>query len=315
MYATKHEIKMASTNQSPQYKTAELMYLQAEDSQEKLKWLKEMIKECPKHKSSEKMLANLKTRYTKLKEKITTEKKNKKSARQGTGIKKEDMQAAIIGKTKTGKSSLLSFLTNAHPEITDYPFATKLPAVGMMDYNRVGIQLIEVPAIESEYYDRGVANSADTLLILITNLSQIPEIEKKLDKFTGKKIIVFNKTDLLSEEEKRKISANLQSKKYNFVLISTKTKENIEQLKEKLFQSFGKIRVYTKQPDEKQKSNKPIILPPDSIVKDVAEKILKGFSSKVRETRIWGPSSKYPEQVVGLNHKVKDLDVVEFKTR
>lgn len=307
---------MASTNQSPFYKKAEENFLSAQTDEQKLEALEEMIRECPKHKSSEKMLANLKTRYVKLKEKIATEKKTKSSSRAETrGIKKEDMQAAIIGKTKTGKSSLLSLLTNAKPEITNYSFATKFPVVGMMDYNGVAIQMIEVPAIESEYYDRGVANSADSILILITDLSQIPEVEKKLDKFTGKKIIAFNKADLLSENEKRKISATLQSRKYNFVLISTQTEEGIGQLKEKLFQSFGKIRVYTKQPNEKQKARKPIILSPESVVKDVAEKILKGFSNKVKETRIWGPSSKYPAQVVGLQHKVQDLDIVEFKTR
>ena len=53
----------------------------------------------------------------------------------------------------------------------------------------------------------------------------------------------------------------------------------------------------------------------NAIVKDVAEKILKGFSNKVVETKIWGPSSKFPGQKVGLNHKLIDLDVVEFKTR
>ncbi|VVB82258.1 TGS domain protein [uncultured archaeon] len=120
---------------------------------------------------------------------------------------------------------------------------------------------------------------------------------------------------MLSENEKRKISATLQSRKYNFVLISSKTKEGISELKEKLFKSFGKMRIYTKQPEEKEKSKKPLILPPNSNVKDVAEKILKGFASKVKQTRIWGPSSKYPGQVVGLNHELKDMDVVEFKTQ
>lgn len=300
-------------NAHPDFIYAEKEYYLAEGLEDKLRALEKMISLVPKHKGAENLRAQLKLRYKKLKEKITTEKRSKRGSR--IGIKKEDMQAAIIGKTGTGKSSLLSFLTNAHPEIADYNFTTKIPVVGMMDYNGVSIQLIEVPAIESEYYDRGVANSADSILILITNLSQIPEAEKKLDKFSGKKIIVFNKTDLLSESEKRKISATLQSRKYNFQLISTKTEDGIGQLKEKLFQSFGKIRVYTKQPNEKQKAKKPIILFPDSIVKDVAEKILKGFSSKVKETRIWGPSSKYPGQVVGLQHKMKDLDVVEFKTK
>jgi ribosome-interacting GTPase 1 len=53
----------------------------------------------------------------------------------------------------------------------------------------------------------------------------------------------------------------------------------------------------------------------DSNIKDVAEKILKGLSKRIKETRIWGPSSKFPGQIVGLNHKLKDLDVVELKTR
>ena len=46
-----------------------------------------------------------------------------------------------------------------------------------------------------------------------------------------------------------------------------------------------------------------------------AEKILKGFSSKIKESKIWGPSSKFPGQQVGLQHELKDLDIVEFKTR
>ncbi len=302
-------------NAHPDYIYAEREYDSARDDESRLKALEKMISLVPKHKGAENLRAQIKLRYKKLKAKIAAEKKSKKSSRAGTGIKKEDMQAAIIGKTKTGKSSLLSLLTNAKPEISDYSFATKVPVVGMMDYNGVSIQLIEIPAIEFEYYDRGVANSADTLLILVADLFQIPEIEKKLDKFIGKKIIVFNKSDLLSETEKRKVSATLQSKKYNFVMISTETKENIEQLKEKLFQSFGKIRVYTKQPGEKQKAKKPIIMYPNSIVKEVAEKILKGFSRRIKETRIWGPSSKYPGQVVGLNHVMRDMDIVEFKTR
>lgn len=60
---------MASTNQSPQYQKAESMFLEAKTNEEKLRWMEEMIKEAPKHKSSEKMVANLKTRYIKLKEK------------------------------------------------------------------------------------------------------------------------------------------------------------------------------------------------------------------------------------------------------
>ena len=59
----------------------------------------------------------------------------------------------------------------------------------------------------------------------------------------------------------------------------------------------------------------PMVMPPESTVKDVAERILKGFANKVKETKITGPSSKFPNQKVGLSHKLKDLDVIEFHTR
>jgi hypothetical protein len=303
---------MASTNQSPAYQKAQGKFLLAITDKEKIEALEEMIKECPKHKSSENMLANLKTRYKKLKEKIEKGKKSGKSNK--IGIKKEDMQAALIGFTNTGKSSLLSILTNAHPKIANPEFTTTYPIIGMMDYLGTSIQIIEIPAIESESYDRGLVNTADTILILITKLEQINKILEKLIKIPKEKIIIFNKIDLLTDNEKRKISATLTSKKHNFILISTKTKEGIDELKSKVFNSFNKIRVYTKEPG-KEKSNKPIILEPNSTIQKVAEKILKGFSSKVKETKIWGPSSKFSGQKVGLNHKLKDLDVVEFKTK
>ena len=48
---------------------------------------------------------------------------------------------------------------------------------------------------------------------------------------------------------------------------------------------------------------------------DVAEKILHGFSNKVKETKIWGPSSKFSGQIVSFRHVLKDMDIVEFKTK
>ncbi len=223
------------------------------------------------------------------------------------------MQAVIIGETNTGKSSLISILTNSKPEIADYKFTTKIPLIGTMNFLGTNIQLIENPAIESAYYDKGLTNTTDTILIIITSLDQINKIKLLIKNSSAKQIIIFNLTNQ-TKQEIRKISATLQSKKYNFVIISTKTQEGIEELKNKIFQSFDKIRVYTKEP-RKEKSSKPMILKPDATIKDVAEKILKGFSDKIKETKIWGPSSKFSGQKVGLKHKLKDLDVVEFKTR
>ncbi len=304
---------MASTNQSPFYQKAQGKFLSAQTNEERIAALEEMIKECPKHKSSENMLANLKTRYKKLKSQIEKVKKSGKSGKKG--IKKEEMQAVIIGFTNSGKSSLLSILTNAKPKISEYNFTTKYPKIGIMNYPKgVQIQLIEIPAFESEYYDKSVVNTADIILILVTDFEEVNKIKNKLEKIKGKKIILFNKIDSFNNNEKRKISANLSSKKHKFVLISTETKEGIEELKEKIFKSFDKIRVYTKE-HGKGKTDKPIILDKGEKVKDVAEKILKGFSEKVKETLVTGPSSKFSNQKVSLQHKLKDLDIVEFKMK
>ena len=299
-------------NASPHFERAQSEHESAVGTEAKIRTLKKMLTLAPKHKGAENLLKQLKTRLKKLK--YTSEKESKKAGSTQKGIKKEDMQAVIIGKTNVGKSSIISLLTNAEPKISENKFTTTNPIIGMMSFEKTSIQLIEIPAIESEYYNKGLVNTADTILIVVDKIEQIKEILEEIKNSSGKKIILFNKIDLLSEQEKRKLSSTLQSKKYNFVLISTKTKENLDELKNKIFHSFDKIRVYTKEPG-KEKSPKPIIMKPDSTLKDVAEKILKGFSKKVKETRIWGPSSKFAGQKIGLQHKLKDLDVVEFKTR
>ena len=307
-------------NASPEYGHAEKEYHLAKTTEEKIEKLKKMLSVAPKHKSSENLIAQLRTRLKKFQGEIERAKKLSKSRGGKIGIKKSEMQTVIVGFANAGKSLLLSILTKAHPKISETEFTTTSPIIGMMPYLGTQIQLIEIPAIDSDFYDKGTVYTADSILILIRNLEELKKIESILQT-KGKKIIVVTKSDLLSESEKRKISATLQSKKYNFIIVSSanvllnqEDQESIRTLKEKIFQSFNKIRIYTKEPG-KEKSNNPLILKPETTVREVAEKILKGFSEKVKKTRIWGPSSKFPGQIVGLNHKLKDLDILEFKTK
>lgn len=294
---------------NPEYSKAEREFHESSSIEEQMRALQKMISFAPKHKGAENLRAQLKTKYKKLKEKLIKSKKSGKSTKQG--IKKHEMQAVLLGFTNSGKSSLLSALTNANPKISPNKFSTTSPIIGMMAFEGAQIQLIENPAIDSEFYDKGLTNTADTILILINNLQQLQEIKNKLET-NSKKIIIFNNKEKFSQNDLRKIAATLQSKKNNFIIISKK--EDLKKLKEKIFKSFDKIRVYTKEPG-KQKTNKPIILQQGSTIKDVSEKILHGFANQIRETRVTGPSSKFPNQKVKLTHKLKDLDVVEFKTR
>jgi uncharacterized protein len=299
-------------NAHPEYTHAEKAYHLAQTTEEQLKALETMISFAPAHKGGENLRAQLKTRYKKLKEKIAKAKKSGKSTK--VGIKKDDMQVAIIGFSNVGKSSLLDKLTNASPKISEVEFSTRVPVIGMMGVESVSIQMIEVPAFGSVFFDKGLVNSADTLVLVIEKFEDISKLEKGLDKAQGKRIIALNKVDSLSENEKRKISSKLQSKKHEFVLVSGFSGEGMEELKSKIFTSFDKIRVFTKEPGKKR-SPRPIIMKPGSVVGEVAEKILKGFSKKVKEVKIWGPSSKFSGQTVGMKHKLKDLDVVEFRTK
>jgi ribosome-interacting GTPase 1 len=303
-------------NAHPDYLAAERGFHQAETSEQKIRALKKMISVAPKHMGAENLRKQLKTRLRKLK--YSKEKQDKSGKSSYKGIKKDDMQAVIVGETNSGKSSLLSILTNAQPEIADYNFTTKHPIIGMTKYSGTNIQLIENPAIESEYYNKGLTNTTDTIIIIITSFEQLEKINQELKNFKGKKIIVFNDKDKRNQNELRKLEATLKSKKLNFIILSLRVGQDSQGghfnlLKEKIFKSFNKIRVYTKEPGKK-KTDRPIILKPDSTVKDVAEKILHGFSHRIKESRVTGPSGKFPNQKVGLQHKLKDLDTVEFKT-
>jgi uncharacterized protein len=298
-------------NAGYEYAEAEKKYLEAQTDEERILGLGEMLRTAPSHKSSEKFRGDIRLKIKKLRESILKSKKSGKSTKKG--IKKEDMQAVIIGLTNSGKSSVLKELTNADPKIASYGFTTKEPEIGILYYANCHIQIVDLPPIGSENFDSGIVNNADTLLIVIEKLHELKSILEIQKNRHAKKIIIFNKIDEYDETTLRKISETLKTKKYNFVLISTKTSQGIEELKEKIFKSFDIIRIYTRQPGKKE-DKIPVIMKPDSTLEQVAEKILHGYSKKVKYAKIWGPSSKFSGQQIGLKHIVKDKDLIEFYT-
>lgn len=298
-------------NVSYEYTAAEKVYGEAKTIEEKIAALEDMIRVMPGHKSAENLRANLRNRLVKLKEQLEKSKKNKRKSGK-PGIKKEGLQAVLVGFTLSGKSSIMKLLTNTSPTIDNYNFVTKEPLVGALNHEGIIVQIIDMPAINSEYCDFGVINTADTLLVIITSLQDIANIEKFLEKAVGKRIIVFNKADKMSTQERRKIEAYLKSKRYNFIIISALSRENVNELKSRIIHSFDIIRVYTKEPG-KEHDEKPFVLPKGSIILDIAKKI-RIPESHIKEIRIWGPSSKFPGQKIGIKHELKDKDIIEIRT-
>ena len=127
------------TNLPPDYFEAEKNYRQATSAAEKISWLEEMLSIMPKHKGTDKLRADLRKRLSKLK----SSSQGKKSAKHDSAynIEREGGgQVVIVGPPNVGKSSLVVALTNATPEVADFPFTTWKPTPGMMPVENIQIQ-------------------------------------------------------------------------------------------------------------------------------------------------------------------------------
>jgi ribosome-interacting GTPase 1 len=147
-----------AANLTPQYMEAEEEYKKAETPEEKLACLKKMFSLVPKHKASEKLQADLKTKMAELRDEVEHAKKHPKKVgvsykfpRQGAG------QYIILGAPNAGKSRLLTRLTRATPEVAAFPFTTREPHVGMMEWHDVKVQLIDTPPITADYMESYVS--------------------------------------------------------------------------------------------------------------------------------------------------------------
>lgn len=295
-----------TTNPGYEYFDAEKKFLAAKTLDEKIAALEEVIRAAPKHKSSEKLMANLKTRMAKLKAMQEREKSQKKG--RSIGIRKEgDAQVTIIGFTKSGKSSLLAALTEAKPKISDIPYTTLVPEIGALHLDGIIVQLIELPARVDEKELLSIARASDLIIVLIASLNELIQIGNifKKENIMTRRLIVLNKIDAISNEELNRLKA------INLIKFSAKTKEGLDELKQKIFENIDLIRIYTKEPGKKS-SERPMVLKKDCSIRDLAEKIHRDFPDRFIKAIVWGKSAKFPGQTVGLEHRLQDKDIVEL---
>jgi len=156
----------------------------------------------------------------------------------------------IVGMPNSGKSSLLSVLTSAKPKIANYPFTTINPNLGVANYNNKEVTLADIPGLIEGAHEgvglgdkflRHIERCKNILhLIDITNknvLESYYKVRKELSKYSNKlikkrEIIVFNKIDMISEEEiNEKINAFKKELKKNIYTISALKNKGLKTIK------------------------------------------------------------------------------------
>jgi ribosome-interacting GTPase 1 len=178
-------------NLSPEYKNAQDAFRRAREPKEKLECLREMLRTIPKHKGTEHLQADIKTRIKELTEELTGPRKGGARAGPELTIRPEGAaQVALIGPPNAGKSRLHARLTGSHAVVGPYPYATKFPLPGMLPHEDVQFQLVDLPPVSAEYMEPwlgGTLQNADGVL-LVSDLSdpecvdQLEAVERRLNE-------------------------------------------------------------------------------------------------------------------------------------
>ena len=165
----------------------------------------------------------------------------------------------IIGLPNSGKSSLLAALTRAKPKIANYPFTTINPNLGVTYYNNKEVTLADIPGlVEGAHKGVGLGDKflrhieRCKILLHLIDLSEKNLLDNyrkirnelknyDLSLYKKKEIIIFNKSDLIKEDDlEKKISRFKQKIKRKYEIISLFKKDDIQIVKKTLVNNVNK---------------------------------------------------------------------------
>jgi ribosome-interacting GTPase 1 len=327
-----------AANLTPQYLEAEAEYKKAQSAEERLACLKKMFSLLPKHKASEKLQAELKTKISEAKDEAEKERHSPKKVGVSYKIPKQGAgQYVIVGGPNTGKSRLLSRLTRATPEVAPYPFTTREPHAGMMEWEDVRVQLIDLPPITADFcegYVSSMVRSADAALLMVdlsdddgpfaaeavlerlaqtktVLVGQLPAAAEDLTIQHVRTLLAANKSDVPDAEGRLDIVRELFGPRFPVHALSAEHGPGLEDLRTAIYKFLNVIRVYTKQPGKPPDLTSPFTCPVGSTLVEMAALVHRDFAEGLKSARIWG-TGVFDGQTVKRDHVMQDKDVVEL---
>lgn len=328
-------------NLTPEYRQAEDRFKGAKSDEEKYACLEEMMRVIPKHKGTEKMRADIKSRMAKLRARLQSPRKSAGARRSAQDhVEKEGAaQIALLGPPNCGKSTLLAKLTQATPKIADYPYTTQIPQPGMMIAGTVPLQLVDLPPISSEFYLNWMTNvirCADVLVLMADlgaadMLEGIDAVVSRLDEllmiltrkeipethigspFCKRAFILANKCDAPTAADHLDVLEELFGDRFDILPASCRDSTGLDAFQAHILDMLQIMRIYTKSPGDEPDFTDPIILPIGATVSDAARIIHKDFARDLQFAKVWG-TGKFDGQRVSGTFTLADKDIIEFHT-
>jgi len=306
-----------------------------------------MYRTIPKHKGTEHLRADIKTRMKELTEQLSGPQKGGVRSGPATVIRPDGAaQVAILGPPNSGKSAIHARLTGSHSPSEPYPFATQFPLPGMMPVDDIHLQLVDLPSISPEHPIPWIGNAlqpADCCMLVadlahpgtIDRIAALHEIlaERRvhlvdtwptegpatdsipdLDPFAVylPTVLVVNKIDIEGDYlEDVEVFEELTGYTYPYLGVSAVTGAGLDDLGHWLTNRLGVVRVYTKLPAQPPDLTRPFTVRLGATVHDVARLVHKDVARGLKYARVWGTAS-FDGQQVGPEHEVTDKDILEL---
>lgn len=145
-------------------------------------------------------------------------------------------------------------------------------------------------------------------------------IDELVDVLAGNRtyiqaMVALNKVDLQDVEYTRKNIQMFKDRGWPVVPVSAARGLGIDALKDTLYDELKFIRVFMKPQGGEADMDVPLVIKTGSDVGMVCDALHRDFRRKFRYAIVSGPSAKFDNQIVGIEHKMRDLDVLTLVLR